>query len=337
MSAQTMMAAYPTAGGGPEVIALGPRPRPVPGPGQVLIETIFAGVNRHDVNQRQRGTAPAGATDILGLEVAGHIVAVGEGVAASQIGDEVCALVDGGGYAHFCLAEEALVLPRPAGLDWGDVAALPEALFTAWFNVIELGYLGSGDWLLVHGGTSGVGSLTIQLAKAMGARVVATAGSPAKRAACLGFGADVAVDYRQEDFVAAVAGATGGRGVDVILDMVGGDYAQRNLAALAMDGHILHLASGSTPVWSAPLRLIMEKRAIVTGSLLRPLALGRKAQVAAALKARVWPLLGTAIRPVIDQVFPLAQAADAHRHMETGAHIGKILLACKVEDGGMQT
>ncbi len=323
-----MLAAWPLRAGGPEVIAVGARPRPSPGPHQALIETHFAGVNRHDVNQRARGSGPAGSTDILGLEVSGVIVAVGEGVSSARIGEEVCALVDGGGYGQACVAQESLILPRPPQLTLQEAAALPEALFTGWFNVVELGRLQAGDWLLVHGGTSGVGSLTIQLARMRGAKVIATAGSDEKCDACRAFGADAVVNYRRQDFVALVRETTGGHGVDVILDMVGGDYAQRNLEALAMDGRILHLASGQTPVWSAPLRLIMERRAIVSGSLLRPLPLDRKSAIAAQLLREVWPHLGGAIRPRIDAVFPLAKAQAAHAHMESGAHMGKILIDC---------
>ena len=328
---QPIIAAWPTKGGGPEVIAIGTRPQPAPGPSQVLIRTHYAGVNRHDVNQRARGSGPAGSTDILGLEVSGVIIAVGDDVSAARIGEEVCALVDGGGYAQACIAEESLVLPRPPLLSMQEAAALPEALFTGWFNVVELGRLKAGDLLLVHGGTSGVGSLTIQLAKHLGAHVVATAGSPEKRAACLAVGADAAVNYRAEDFVAIVRAVTHGHGADVILDMVGGDYAERNLLSLAMDGRILHLASGQTPVWSAPLRIIMEKRAIVSGSLLRPLPLARKAAIARQLVEQVWPTLGKTIRPRIDSVFPLREAQEAHRRMEVGAHIGKILIDCMKE------
>jgi NADPH:quinone reductase-like Zn-dependent oxidoreductase len=203
---------------------------------------------------------------------------------------------------------------------------VPEGLFTSWFNVVELGRLAADEWLLVHGGSSGAGSLAIQLAKHLGASVVATAGSPEKRDACLAFGADCAVDYRSEDFVAAAKQATGGRGVDVILDMAGGRYSERNLAALAIEGRIFHLSSGDVPIWSAPLRAIMEKRAVVSGSLLRPLELARKARIAVALRERIWPVLGSKIKPTIDSVFPLTAAASAHRRMESGLHIGKILL-----------
>ncbi|MDB5641129.1 MAG: NAD(P)H-quinone oxidoreductase [Hyphomicrobiales bacterium] len=332
MSVQgAMQAAWPARGGGPDVIVVGERPIPQPAAGQVLIRTHYAGVNRHDVNQRARGSGPKGSTDILGLEVSGAIAEIGADVTGLRAGDEVCALVDGGGYAQWVVADAALVMPRPAALDMREAAALPEALFTCWFNVVQLGRLQRGDWLLVHGGTSGVGSITLQVARALGAKTIATAGSPAKCEAARAFGADVAIDYRTQDFVAEVASATAGRGVDVILDMVGGAYAERNLAALAMDGRILHLASGATPVWSAPLRLIMEKRAIVTGSLLRPLDIGSKAMIAAALKTRVWPLLGTEIRPRIDSVLPLHEAGAAHARMESSEHIGKILLDCRSE------
>ena len=323
-----MIAAWPRMAGGPEVIEVGPREIPKPGSGEVLIAVQFAGVNRHDVNQRARGTPPKGATDILGLEISGRIIAVGNGVASERLGQEVCALVNGGGYATHCLAEAALALPRPSYCSAQAAAGLPEALFTAWFNIVEQGQLSKGQWLLVHGGTSGVGSLTIQLAKWLGAKVIATAGSDEKCVACLSFGADVAINYREKDFVAEVHRATQGRGADLILDMVGGDYAQRNLAALAVEGLILHLASGSVPDWSAPLRLIMEKRARVSGSLLRPLDSTRKQAIAECLLKDVWPVLGGEIRPVVDRIFMLQDAAKAHAYMETSRHIGKILLQC---------
>lgn len=324
-----MQAVWPVRGGGPDVLFVGARPIPRAGAGQVLIRTHYAGVNRHDVNQRARGSGPRGSTDILGLEVSGKIAEIGADVHGLRPGDEVCALVDGGGYAQWAVAEAALVMPRPSGLDMQEAVALPEALFTCWLNVIQLGRLKRDDWLLVHGGTSGVGSITLQVARSLGAKTIATAGSALKCEAARAFGADVAIDYRTQDFVTEVATATAGRGVDVILDMVGGAYAERNLAALAMDGRILHLASGATPVWSAPLRLVMEKRAIVTGSLLRPLDIEHKAQIANALRTHVWPLLGTEIRPRIDSVLQLRDAQLAHARMETSEHIGKILLDCR--------
>jgi NADPH2:quinone reductase len=327
MITTTMRAVVPRAPGGPDVLDVVTRDTPQPGRGEVLIATAFAGINRHDVGQRTRGAAPAGATDILGLEVSGTIVAAGEGVPQSRIGEEVCALVNGGGYAQYCIADAALTLRKPQHVSLRDSAALPEALFTGWFNVVELGRLERGAWLLVHGGTSGVGSLTIQIARHLGARVIATAGSDEKCAACRDFGAERAINYNTEDFVAVVQDATKGHGADVILDMVGGLYSERNLAALAKDGRVLHLFSGNVPVWSAPLRLIMEKRAIVSGSLMRPLEPERKQRVAAALIARVWPVLGTAIKPVIDSVYALEDVAEAHRRLESSRHIGKLLLS----------
>ena len=326
--AALMQAAWPRGPGGPDVIEVGARDIPQPGPGQVLIAVKFAGVNRHDVNQRARGTPPKGATDILGLEVSGQIIGVGADVAPQRIGQEICALVNGGGYATHCIADAALVLPRPPGFSFEEAASLPEALFTAWFNIVEQGHLTKGQCLLVHGGTSGVGSLTIQLAKWLGAYVIATAGSDEKCAACLRFGADAAINYKTHDFLESALKATHGRGADLILDMVGGDYAQRNLNALAIEGLILHLASGSVPDWSAPLRLIMEKRARISGSLLRPLNLQHKEIIAQQLMKEVWPCLGSSIRPVVDRVFLLQDAAKAHAYMETSRHIGKILLQC---------
>lgn len=324
--ATTMRAVVPRAPGGPDVLDVVMRDTPQPRRGEVLIATAFAGINRHDVGQRIRGAPPAGATDILGLEVSGVIVATGKDVSPSRIGEDVCALVNGGGYAQYCIADAALALPIPRQLSLRDSAALPEALFTGWFNVVELGRLARGAWLLVHGGTSGVGSLTVQVARHLGARVLATAGSDEKCAACIGFGAERAINYRTEDFVAVVQDATEGHGADVILDMVGGLYSERNLAALAKDGRVLHLFSGNVPTWSAPLRLIMEKRAIISGSLMRPLEPARKQGVAAALIEHVWPVLGTAIKPVIDSVYALDDVADAHRRLESSGHIGKLLL-----------
>lgn len=322
-----MSAVAPAGPGGPEVLRLAQRPVPVPEPGQVLIKTAYAGVNRHDCGQRRRGAPPAGATDILGLEVAGEVVRIGPDVSADLLGAQVCALVNGGGYAEFCVAEADLLFEPPAGFDAKLSAALPEALFTAWFNLVDLAGMKAGDWFLVHGGTSGVGSTAIQIARMLGARTVATAGTAEKCATCLRLGAERAINYRDEDFVAGTREATGGHGADIILDMVGGGYAERNLGALARDGRIVHLSSGNQPDFSAPLRLIMEKRAIVTGSLMRPLEPARKRQVAQALRARIWPVLGTAINPLMDSVFPLARAADAHARMEAGLHAGKILLA----------
>lgn len=325
----SMSAVVPAGPGGPEVLQLVQRPVPMPGPGQILIKTAYAGVNRHDCGQRRRGAPPKGATDILGLEVAGRVAHLGPDVSGDLLGAQVCALVNGGGYAEFCVADVDLVLPQPVGFDDKLSAALPEALFTAWFNLVDLAGMKAGDWFLVHGGTSGVGSTAIQIARMLGARAVATAGTPEKCALSLKLGAERAINYRTEDFVAATHEATGGHGADIILDMVGGSYAERNLATLAKDGRIVHLSSGHQPDFSAPLRLIMEKRAIVTGSLMRPLEPARKRKVAQALRERIWPMLGTVINPLMDSVFPLARAADAHARMEAGLHAGKILLAAE--------
>lgn len=322
-----MHAIAPREAGGPDVLEMQERPVPAPGRGQVLIAIAFAGVNRHDCNQRTRGTPPAGATDILGLEVSGRIVAVGPGVTEWVAGEEVCALIDGGGYAQYALADAALVLPVPAGFSLEQAAAVPEALFTAWFNLIGLCNLGEGETVLIHGGASGVGLMAMQLAASLGANVYATAGSDERCALCVRHGAIAAFNYKSEDFVAAIAEATAGRGADVIVDMAGGLYAERNLRALATDGRITHLASGIEPTYSIPLGLLMQKRARITGAQLRPLPAAQKHKIAQDLRAEVWPLLGTQIVPVIDSVLPLQDASDAHRRMEAGENLGKLLLA----------
>lgn len=284
----------------------------------------YAGVNRHDCGQRIRGTPPPGATDIPGLEVAGTVVATGREVARWQPGDAVCALVNGGGYARYCIAEEPLTLPIPRGCDLRHAAALPEALLTSWLNVFMLGGLAREECLLVHGGSSGVGTIAIQLARVEGARVIATAGSDAKVEACRNLGA-VAVNYRTQDYVAEVLRETQGHGADVILDMAGTAYARRNLEALAMDGRVVHLSAAGGD-YCVPLAAIMSRRARVTGSLLRGSAPALKTEIVRQVMDRVWPHVGTRIMPVIDSVYPLAQAAAAHARMESGAHIGKILL-----------
>lgn len=322
----TMTAINITAAGGPEVLQPESRPVPRPAAGQVLIEVAYAGINRHDCSQRKRGFGPKNATDIPGLEVAGEIVAVGPDVTRWKVGDRACALVNGGGYAQYCIALEALLLPVPAGCDLKQAASLPEAMFTAWFNVFHLGRLAAGEWLLVHGGSSGVGTIAIQLGVLEGAQVITTAGSAAKCDACLKLGASHAVNYKDADFVAEVKRATAGRGVDVILDMVGGQYAKRNLESLANDGRLVHIASGSPVEFSTPLSAIAAKRALVTASQMRPLPLDKKQAVARDLTQRVWPHLGSRITPVIDSVYPLQQAAQGHARMESSQHIGKILL-----------
>ncbi len=314
--------------GGPEVLKPGRRPVPVPGAGEVLIEVAAAGVNRPDVLQRQGGYAPPpGASDIPGLEIAGKIVAAGDGAGAWKVGDSVCALVAGGGYAEYCTAPAPQCLPVPGKLDLIHAAALPETFFTVWTNVFDRGRLQRGETFLVHGGSSGIGTTAIQLAHAFGARVIATAGSDEKCDACRKLGADVAVNYRTEDFAAKVMEATEGKGADVILDMVGGDYIPKNLKCLAVEGRLVQIAflKGSTA--EINLLPLMMKRQTLTGSTLRPRSVAQKAEIAQSLREKVWPLLESGkIAPVIHKTFPLAQAADAHRLMESSAHVGKIVL-----------
>jgi NADPH:quinone reductase len=314
--------------GGPEVLTPGQRPAPHPAAGEVLIKVAAAGVNRPDILQRQGGYAPPpGATDIPGLEIAGRIVALGAGVAGWKVGDSVCALVAGGGYAEYCSAPVPQCLPFPKGYDAVRAAAIPETFFTVWTNVFDRGRLKAGESFLVHGGSSGIGTTAIQLAKALGARVFTTAGGADKCAACRRLGAEVAIDYRTEDFVEVVSKATEGRGVDVILDMVGGDYVLRNLKCLALEGRLVQIAflKGSTA--EINLLPLMMKRQTLTGSTLRPRSVAEKGVIAEALRKSVWPLLdaGT-VAPIIHATFPLAKAADAHRLMESSAHIGKIVL-----------
>ena len=314
--------------GGPEVLKPGRRPVPAPGAGEVLIEVAAAGVNRPDVLQRQGGYAPPpGASDIPGLEVAGRIVAVGDGAGPWKVGESVCALVAGGGYAEYCAAPAPQCLPVPGKLDLIHAAALPETFFTVWTNVFDRGRLQRGETFLVHGGSSGIGTTAIQLAHAFGARVIATAGSDEKCEACRKLGADIAVNYRTEDFAAKVMEATEGKGADVILDMVGGDYIPKNLKCLAVEGRLVQIAflKGSTA--EINLLPLMMKRQTLTGSTLRPRSVAQKAEIAQSLRQKVWPLLESGkIAPVIYKTFPLAQAADAHRLMESSAHVGKIVL-----------
>lgn len=317
-----------TRAGGPEVLVPESRAVPRPGPNQILIRVHAAGVNRHDCGQRNRGAPPPGATDIPGLECAGVVAALGDAVNGWSAGDRVCALVNGGGYAEYCLAEAPLVMPVPSGFDDFDAASIPEAAFTTWLNLVVLCDLRPGEWLLVHGGASGVGTFAVQMARAWGVRVIATAGGADKVAACLKLGADAVCNYRTEDFVSVVNRVTAGRGVDVILDMAGGAYAEKNLAALAPDGRIAHLTANNVPNYATPLLPLMQKRARVTGALLRAYPLEKKRPMAVALRERIWPLLGSAIKPVRDSVFALAAARRAHERIESGAHIGKILLDC---------
>jgi NADPH:quinone reductase len=314
--------------GGPEVLTPGLRPAPRPAAGEVLVKVAAAGVNRPDVLQRQGGYAPPpGASDIPGLEIAGKIVALGDGVTGWKVGDAVCALVAGGGYAEYCSAPVPQCLPFPKGYDAVRAAAIPETFFTVWTNVFDRGRLKAGETFLVHGGSSGIGTTAIQLAKAFGAHVFATAGGAEKCAACRKLGAELAIDYRNEDFAEVVSKATNGRGVDVILDMVGGDYILRNLKSLALEGRLVQIAflKGSTA--EINLLPLMVKRQTLTGSTLRPRSVAEKGVIAEALRQKVWPLLdaGT-VAPIVHATFPLAKAADAHRLMESSTHIGKIVL-----------
>jgi NADPH2:quinone reductase len=314
--------------GGPEVLVPEERPLPRPGPGEVLVRVAAAGVNRPDVLQRQGAyPPPPGAPDIPGLEIAGEVVALGEGVARWRIGDRVCALVPGGGYAQFCAVHESNALPVPAGLSLIEAAGVPETYFTVWSNVFERGGLKEGETLLVHGGSSGIGTTAIQLAKAFGATVITTAGSAEKCAACRALGADVAVNYREEDFVAATKQATGGRGANLILDMVGGDYIEKNHEAAAIDGRIVQIAFLKGSRATVDFRRLMLKRLVHTGSTLRARPVAEKAAIARALEEKVWPLLAAGrCLPVIHVTFPLADAAAAHALMESSAHVGKIVL-----------
>ena len=317
-----------SAPGGPEVLRLAERPRPSPGAGEVLIQVVAAGVNRPDVMQRSGSyPPPPGASDIPGLEVAGAIVELGTGVTGFAVGDRVCALVAGGGYAEYCVAPAGQCLPVPTGLTEIEAASLPETFFTVWSNVFDRAGLRPGESFLVQGGSSGIGVAAIQLAHALGSRVFATAGSADKCAACERLGAERAINYRDEDFVAVVKAQTGGRGVDVILDMVGGDYLVRETAALAEDGRLVFINTMGGAKTTVNLRDIMVKRLTVTGSTLRARPVAVKAQIAQRLLQHVWPLLEVGkVKPVIYRSFPFAQAAQAHALMESSEHVGKIVL-----------
>jgi putative PIG3 family NAD(P)H quinone oxidoreductase len=314
--------------GGPEVLKPASRPVPKPGPGEVLIEVAAAGVNRPDVLQRQGGyRPPPGASDIPGLEIAGRIVALGEGVTGWRLGDNACALVAGGGYAEFCVAPAPQCLPIPRGLDAIKAAAVPETFFTVWTNVFDRGRLKAGESFLVHGGSSGIGTTAIQLAREFGARVFTTAGSPEKCAACLKLGASRAIDHRREDFVQVILEATDNKGVDVILDMVGGSYINRNLKVLALEGRLVQIAFLEGSKAEIDVGTLMMKRQTLTGSTLRPRSVAEKGAIAQALQQKVWPLIEAGkVGPVMFKTFPLAEAASAHRLMESSAHIGKIVL-----------
>ena len=312
--------------GGPEVLQLAELPVPKPVRGQVLVKVHAAGVNRPDILQRQGGyPPPPGAPATPGLEIAGEVVGLGEGVARYRIGDKVCALVPGGGYAQFCVVAEDNALPVPPGFSMIEAAAIPETYFTVWTNVFDRGRLLPGETILIHGGSSGIGTTAIQLAKAFGSKVVVTAGSDEKCAECLSLGADVAINYRSQDFVEELKSRN--LAPDVILDMVGGDYVGRNLRCIAMNGRIVNIAFQKGAKVEVDLLPVMLKRLTLTGSTLRPRSVAEKADIAGSLEAKVWPLFAAGkCKPVIFKTFPLAEASEAHRLMESSRHVGKIIL-----------
>jgi NADPH2:quinone reductase len=331
MPSKTMTAIEASGAGGPEVLVPGTRPVPEPGPAEILIEVAAAGINRPDVLQRQGlYPAPKGASDLLGLEIAGTVVKLGPGTARYKVGDRVCALVNGGGYAEYAVASEDTTLPAPQGLTFVEAAALPETVFTVWHNVFERAALKPGEWLLVHGGTSGIGTTAIQIGAALGAYVIVTVGTAGKARAALALGAARAVNYRDEDFVEAVRVATSGRGADVILDMVGGDYIERNLRAAALDGRIVQIAFLEGSKVEIDLMRLMLRRLTLTGSTLRAQTPEAKARMAKGVEQHIWPLIDQGkLRPVIDSTFRLEKAAEAHRRIEDPGHIGKIVLMAR--------
>lgn len=314
--------------GGPEVLKPVERPLPSPKPGEILIKVAAAGVNRPDVLQRTGNyPVPPGASDLPGLEVAGEVVAVGPSANTWKVGDKVCALVHGGGYAEYCVAPEVTALPFPKGFSATEAASLPETFFTVWGNVYERAKLAPGESLLVQGGSSGIGVTAIQMARATGNRVFATAGSDEKCAACVRLGAEKAFNYKTQDWAAELKAATGGKGVDVILDMVGGDYVPKELKILADEGRLVFIAFLRGPKTELDINEVMRRRLTISGSTLRPRTVEFKGYLAKRLREKIWPLLDAGkIRPEIYKTFPLAQAADAHRLMETSQHIGKIVL-----------
>ena len=328
MLSDTMTAIEITAPGGPEVLRPTTRPMPHPMAGEILIKVTAAGVNRPDVLQRSGAyPPPPGASDLPGLECAGTVAAVGPGVTRWQIGEPVCALLPGGGYAEFALTHQDHALPIPKGLSMTEAAGLPETFFTVWTNVFDRARLKAGETFLVHGGSSGIGTTAIQLAHAFGARVLTTAGSEEKCRFCEDLGAERAINYRTQDFVEITRDATGGQGADVILDMVGGDYVARNIKALATEGRLCQIAFLSGAETTLNLAPLMMKRATLTGSTLRPRSIQAKAEIATALHKQVWPLIEQSrVRPIINATFPLREAAKAHALMESSGHIGKIIL-----------
>jgi putative PIG3 family NAD(P)H quinone oxidoreductase len=315
--------------GGPEVLLPETRSVPVPGPGEILVKVAAAGVNRPDVAQRSGAyPPPPGASDLPGLEIAGEVVALGAGATKHKLGDKVMSLVAGGGYAQYCIAQDAQAITIPPVFSMQEAGAIPETLMTVWHNVFERGALKPGETLLIHGGSSGIGTMAIQLAKAFGSKVIVTVGGQDKVDACLKLGADRAINYKTEDFVAEVKTATAGVGANVILDMVGGDYVDRNYDAAAVDGRIVQIATLNGAKVTVNIAKVMVKRLQHTGSTLRPRTNADKAAMVAAIEAKVMPLMREGrVKPLMDSTFPLEKAADAHRRMETSAHIGKIVLS----------
>ena len=314
--------------GGPEVLLPETRPVPAPGAGELLVKVAAAGVNRPDVAQRSGSyPPPPGASDLPGLEIAGEVVADGPATTPHKIGDKVMSLVAGGGYAEYCIAPDAQAISVPDALSIIEAGATPETLMTVWHNVFERGKLQAGETMLIHGGSSGIGTMAIQLAKAFGAKVIVTVGSQDKADACLKLGADHAINYKTQDFVAVSRDLTGGNGPNLIIDMVGGDYIEKNYDAAAMDGRIVQIAFLGGPKATVNFAKLMTKRLVHTGSTLRPRSLADKAAMVSAIEANVMPLIRAGkVKPLIDSTFPLSGAADAHRRMETSQHVGKIVL-----------
>ncbi|MBW3096428.1 NAD(P)H-quinone oxidoreductase [Pseudohoeflea coraliihabitans] len=325
---ETMRVIATTGPGGAEVLRVEERPVPRPEAGEVLIRLAATGVNRPDILQRMGAyPPPPGATDLLGLEGAGEVVAIGTDVTALSVGDRVCALLPGGGYADYCVTPAAHCLPVPQGYDLEKAAALPETILTVWANVVESGALKAGETLLVHGGSSGIGTMAIQIGRWLGASVIVTAGSDEKCQLCERLGAEKAINYRNEDFVAVIKEMTGGKGVDVVLDMVGGSYIPRNLKALAVEGRHVSIAFLEGSEATVNFARVMMRRQVMTGSTLRARSDAEKARLVAEIRKRIWPALESGdIKPVICKSFDLEQASDAHRLMESSTHMGKILL-----------
>ena len=317
--------------GGPEVLVPARGPVPRPGPGEVLVKVHAAGVNRPDIMQRQGGyNPPPGASPVPGLEISGTIVETAPDVAGWKVGDQVCALVSGGGYAEYCVAPAPQCLPAPKGLTMVEAAGLPETYYTVWTNVFQRGRLKAGETFLLHGGSSGIGTTAIQLAREFGARIFTTVGNAEKAIVCRDLGAENVINYRDEDFVEVIGELTDGKGVDLILDMVGGSYIERNIAALAVEGRLVQIAFQQPSKVEIDLLPMMLKRLTITGSTLRPRTVEQKAEIAAELLAKVWPLIEAGkVKPLIHKTFPLAEAAAAHALMETSTHIGKIMLTCE--------